>query len=133
MTKPQKSWVISNSTKRIVPRGRVLMRGYFWGVVGCAAGVLTPPALAETVPAESVARQFWQQAPMTFTRLPAAAGREVAYIARGPGYAVRLTQQSAALLVAQPRDSKAGEGGGSLRVDAGAGPSHSGALRCRTV
>ena len=71
------------------------MRGYFWGVVSCAAGVLTSPALAETVPAEAVARQFWQQAPMTFTHLPAAPGREVAYVARGPGYAVRLTQQSA--------------------------------------
>jgi hypothetical protein len=82
------------------------MRGYFWGVVGCVAGVLTSPALAGTAPAEAVARQFWQQAPMTFTRLSAAPGREVAYIARGPGYAVRLTQQSATFLVAQPQDSK---------------------------
>src|SRR5215471_14861535 len=82
------------------------MRGYFWGVVGSAVGVLTSPALAGTAPAEAVARQFLQQAPMTFTRLPAAPGREVAYIARGPGYAVRLTQQSATFLLAQPQDPK---------------------------
>jgi hypothetical protein len=82
------------------------MRGHLWGVVGCAAMLLTSPALAETAPAEAVSRQFWQQAPMAFTRLPAASGREVGYIARGPGYAVRLTQQSAMFLLAQPRDSK---------------------------
>jgi hypothetical protein len=69
--------------------------------------MLTSPALAATVPAEAVARQFRQHAPMTFTRLPGAAGREVAYVARGPGYAVRLTQQSATFLVAQPQDSNA--------------------------
>ena len=82
------------------------MRGNFWGVVGCAAGMLTSPALAETAPAGAVARQFWKQAPMTFTRLPAAPRREIAYIARGPGYAVRLTQQSVTFLVAQPQDSR---------------------------
>jgi hypothetical protein len=82
------------------------MRGYFWAAVGLAVKVLTSPALAQTAPAEAVARQFLQQAPMAFSRLPAAPGQEVAYIAHGPGYAVRLTQQSATFLVAQPQDAK---------------------------
>jgi hypothetical protein len=34
------------------------MRGYFWGVVGCAAAVLASPALVETLSAKAVARQF---------------------------------------------------------------------------
>jgi hypothetical protein len=76
-------------------------------VVGYAAAVLTSPALGGTAPAEAVARQFLQQAPMTFTRLPTAPGQDAAYIAHGPGYAVRLTQHNATFLVAPTPDSKA--------------------------
>ena len=73
----------------MVTKGRALANLYVWGVVGCALGILASPALS----------------PTSFSRVPALPGRGVTYFVRGPGYALRLTQEGATFLIASPHDS----------------------------
>lgn len=71
----------------MVTKGKALTNVYVWGVVGCALGILVSPALT----------------PTSFSRVPALPGG-VTYFVRGPGYALRLTQEPATVLIASPHD-----------------------------
>ena len=73
----------------MVTKRRALANVYVWGAVGCALGILASPALT----------------PTSFSRMPALPGRGVTYIALGPSYALRLTQESATFLFASPHGS----------------------------
>ena len=72
----------------MVTKRRTLTKVHVWGVVGCALGILVSPALT----------------PTSFSRVPALPGRGLTYFARGPGYALRLTQEGATFLIASPHD-----------------------------
>lgn len=75
------------STAPMVTKGKALTNVYVWSVVGCALGILVSLALT----------------PTSFSRVPALPGA-VTYFLRGPGYALRLTQEGATFLVASPHD-----------------------------
>jgi hypothetical protein len=72
----------------MVTKGKALTNVYVWGVAGCALGILASQALT----------------PTSFSRVLASPGRGVTYFARGPGYALRLTQEAATVLIASPHD-----------------------------
>lgn len=70
----------------MVTKRRALTNPYLWGVVGCALGVLASQA----------------PTPTSFSRVPALPGWGVTYITRGSGFDLRLTQASAAFVIASP-------------------------------
>ena len=74
------------NTAPMVTKRRALTNVCLWGVVGCALGVVASRA----------------PTPTSLSRMPALPGWAVTYIAWGPNYALRLTQEGATFVIASP-------------------------------